>query len=646
MPPSVQQLLGLRCVEQRARREGKERLVAFQELLKDCIRDGFDPQTGEALRIWFQLSQTRRGQFRGARRTDAGKQLTSAAKSEGVSGRTWERRYEMPAVGQLAVALFDLEVAARTTLKPLVAVTPTGPPILAITHFRHRPDIELDPIVLEGFTEEIVARLARLENLALASPTATETWESSNGLLAAARDNAGADYLLTGIVDRHKEVLHLSVRLDNARTERTLWAESFTFATENLLPAQKRVAEALVQALGLDVSVAEKQHLISPQTSDPAAYELYLRALGLTARNSEVDFSVAEGLVEAALVRDGQLASAHALKGYILWRRYFSGWGGTRQSLDQGLACAEHALTLDPVSASARLTKIRIAWDIGQHEDALHEGYTAFREAPHSSTAMIAMARALNNAGLADLSLILTRCVLQREPTNLIARKLLIWNYLMTGEYQQACDQGDIFLELHPEDANTAWAVTAAHFCRGEHDNAVETCARALRHEHRDVTLWTLLGYVFRSKGDAGSAESAWREGIQAVRPELEEAPSNHRVRVWLANMLAGVGDVSATKREVNIVIAADPANGYLAFRLSAAYAELGDKRSALEQLGTAINSGFLSVQILCLEERLALSTLSTSELFSARKTALEDKVETLRSYYAERLPREAGIEQ
>jgi hypothetical protein len=60
---------------------------------------------------------------------------------------------------------------------------------------------------------------------------------------------------------------------------------------------------------------------------------------------------------------------------------------------------------------------------MGWHERALEIGRTIYEKNPASLDATLAFARALNNGGMAEVALPLTRAVLQVDPTNPTALK-------------------------------------------------------------------------------------------------------------------------------------------------------------------------------------------------------------------------------
>jgi TolB-like protein len=628
-------LVELRSVELRARLDRVDTIEAARLTVADAIRDGLEERRGQALVTFLQVGKPSGwGRDVTKRRAQAGAKMTSDGKPSGISGRTWERVYELPACRDLALVLttMDLDIGKGDELMETPRLSNAWPITLAVLPFRYAHGA-LDEALVDGFADDIISRLSRLTGLAVISPTASRAWMLEPDPLGAARERAGVDLVLVGSIRQADDVLHVTLRIEETASRKTRWSASLTFQAGDLLGAQLEVADAVLKVLdhpqgpsGFEISGGD--------TADASAYELYLRGVGLVVRNTEVETELALNMFGRALELDDSFANAHANRGYALWRQYFSGWAG-REALDEALTSVDRALHLDPSSTAARLTRIRICWDLGLHEEALREGKRAIGGNPQARQARLSLARALNNAGLADLALPLTRTILRAEPREVSARKLLIWNLLMTRDYEEAATDGIAYLKLNPRDANTSWAVAGALLAADEHDEAVQVCSQALKADMAEVTLWLLKGYVLRAAGSPTEATAVWEEGAATVAARIRLVGENDRVRVFLANIHACLNDVEAVHRDLEQLDEREPGSAYIAYRCAGALAELADIDGALQRLQRAFAGGFLSAQLMRFEERLALAPLKRTLLYEQRTLALENKVDGLRQQYS-----------
>ncbi len=392
----------------------------------------------------------------------------------------------------------------------------------------------------------------------------------------------------------------------------------------------------LASAMNLAPSRGDLSRLGAKPTDVERAYELYLRGQGLLATNEKQRIEAATALLDRALDIDPRFARAQAARGYARWRQYFSGWGADLSTLERALGDVDAALRLDPDSIGAHTALIRICWDMGWHERALEIGRATYTKNTDSLDATLAFARALNNGGMAEAALPLTRAVLQVDPTNPTALKLLIWNHLMVGDNPSALDAARLYLPTYPRDSNTRWAVALAHVGSGDVDAAVRTTRDAVTADPDDVTVWNLLGYLHRLGGDEAAAYDAWSMGIEHVAAKAGGGNRhNPRVQSWLANIEACVGHAERARERTARLTEAEPHNGYLKYRLTHVLAELGDAEAAIRTLHEAIQDGFLSAQLLWHDERLGISNLVGLAGYRQVRRTLQQNVERVKNRYA-----------
>lgn len=344
-----------------------------------------------------------------------------------------------------------------------------------------------------GFCDDIISGLSKLGSLRIISHESTGLFRGSDRAPADIADigrQLGAGSVLTGLLREFPDILRLYIQLVEVETKVTLWSETYDFKRHELADAQIRVATSVTGALKVKLSPPEAADLRKPRTGSVQAYEFYLRGIGRIVTNREKDLLVSLSMFNKAIELDENFADAYASKGYGLWRQYFCGWSAGVNTLRNALECTNRALGLNPSSAVARLSLIRICWDLGWHEKALEEGKRTYEDNPGSIEAQLALARAYNNAGMADKAIPLAKLALDIEPINPTARKLLIWNHVMVTDYKSAIECAGPYLKLNPEDANTAWAVAMAYMHLENFGTAIEKIHTGLQADHSDYALW------------------------------------------------------------------------------------------------------------------------------------------------------------
>lgn len=501
------------------------------------------------------------------------------------------------------------------------------PPFIAVVE---RAD-ELRP-VLEGFRNHVVSELSRLPATVVTTPDV----ERPPDRAPAGRSRYVFQGRAVPVDARH---VSLSLRLASSPSEEedqtVVWARSFVLDSEHLVEAYATIPGQVADALGatLERPAHERRANVGP---DAESYESFLRASHLIETNRPPDLLTALALLRHVVETTPDFADGHALYGYALWRAYFSGWAFAEiDSLAEALKEARRALSLDPECSWGRMTLIRVYWDLGRHEEAIAEGVRAVQDAPGSGEARVALARALNNAGMAELALPLTDDVLALDPQNLTAQKLRVWNLLMADRLDEACQAGLAHSVAHPGDANTAWATTMALALTSDLPKAQAVAEQALSSDQSSPPLWLLLGYVQRRAGAVGNARRTWERGASMVQQMVGTDSRNLRARVIVGNMLACVGRDQDAGDVASAIEAEEPLNSYLLYRVAHIRAELTDHEAASALLERSMRSGFLSVQMLKCEEALcAFAAVKDEARYRSVVRTLDARVGRLRDQY------------
>lgn len=503
------------------------------------------------------------------------------------------------------------------------------PPFLAVVD---QPD-ELRP-VLEGFRNHVVSELSRLPGTVVTTP---DVAAPAGELPVAGRRRYDFKGMAVRVDARH---VSLSLRLtglpERGRDTPVVWARSLLLDSAHLAEAYATIPAQVAGALG---STLERPPDGIRARFGPNAdsYESFLRAAHLIETNRLPDLLTALALLRHVVETTPEFADGHALYGYALWRAYFSGWAFAEvDALSEALDQARRALSLDPQSTWGRMTLVRVYWDLGRHEEAIAEGVTAVRDAPGSGEARLALARAFNNAGMAQLALPLTEEVLSLEPQNLTAQKLRVWNLLMAGRVGDAVDAGLAHSREHPADSNTAWATTMALALAGDAVQAREVAEQSLSSDQSSPPLWLLLGYVRHRAGELDAALRTWERGAAMVQQMMGTDSRNLRAQSLVGTMLACIGRDEAAREIAAAIEEEEPMNSYLLYRVAHIRAALGEVDAATALLHRSVRSGFLSVQMLRCEEAVcALGVLRDDPDYVDLTTRLEQQVAGLSDNYS-----------
>lgn len=242
--------------------------------------------------------------------------------------------------------------ATRIPVRSQPHLTWTKRPGVAVLPFR---DLSGDPdegYFGEGITDDIISGLSRSHSLYVIARNSTLRYRDRR---MDARDIAaelGVRYILEGSVRRQASRLRISSELIDAATNRTVWADRFDGADNEIFEFQDRIASSIVGALEPRLYQVEAARALEKPTESLDAYECVLRALSLLYTFNDRDFAEAGRYLQRAIALDPLYAQAHA---YLAWWLNLSrGEGRSDDAADdaaRAVRSAEAALELDPDDA-------------------------------------------------------------------------------------------------------------------------------------------------------------------------------------------------------------------------------------------------------------------------------------------------------
>ncbi len=163
----------------------------------------------------------------------------------------------------------------------------------------------------DGLTESLISSLSQLPNLSVRSRSAVFRYKSKDidPQKAAKELNVGA--IVTGRVTQHNDALLVSVELTDVRTNRNLWSEQYNRKLSDTLAVQREVAAEISSRLRERLSGEEKAKLTREGTSDPEAYQLFLKGQFYFAKRTPDGLAKARDYFTQAAARDPQYAQAY-----------------------------------------------------------------------------------------------------------------------------------------------------------------------------------------------------------------------------------------------------------------------------------------------------------------------------------------------
>ncbi|MFZ0917824.1 MAG: serine/threonine-protein kinase, partial [Candidatus Udaeobacter sp.] len=194
--------------------------------------------------------------------------------------RKWVRRN--PTSALLTASLIALAAAIGWNVwKSELISRPTtkGIAVLPFENLSHDPDYAY---FADGVQEEILTRLASIADLKVISRTSTQRYESKPRNLPEIAKQLGVANILEGSIQKTAGQVRVNVQLVNAQTSSQLWAETYDRKVTDIFSVESDVAKAVADQLQAELTGREEQALAVKSTTNPEAYDAYLRGLAYT----------------------------------------------------------------------------------------------------------------------------------------------------------------------------------------------------------------------------------------------------------------------------------------------------------------------------------------------------------------------------
>ena len=274
--------------------------------------------------------------------------------------------------------------------------------VLAITNLTNDPANEsLCLAIVDG----VIADLSRFRSVTVIASHSAFLFSLRSYSAREIGRRLGAQYLLSGSLNRLGKRVRIAVELIDAEDESIIWSERFSIELAELFDLQDEITGAVASRLAVQIDLAEHHHG-AQRPSSMRAYALVLRGQGLMQAYAKAANDHARRLLEEAIATTPSYARAHSVMSRshnFDWRYSWS--PNPAKSLDTAVQIAHHAVHLDHLDARG-FAELGFANLYRKHHD---ESLASYRRAlvlnPNDADVIADYADALVYAGQAEQSL-------------------------------------------------------------------------------------------------------------------------------------------------------------------------------------------------------------------------------------------------
>ncbi len=293
-----------------------------------------------------------------------GSGITAASDSQIAVGLA--ARHKTKLLATAVVALLVIAVLGYGAFRWLVPHSGGAINSLAVLPFANGTADPNAGYLSEGLTESLISSLSQLPNLDVRSRSSVFHYKSQDVDPQKAAKELQVEAIVTGRVTQQGDVLLVSAELTDARTNRNLWSEQYNRKVSDALSVQREIAGEISARLREHLTGEQKAKLEHGGTSDPEAYQLYLKGRFFWQKRTPDSLAKSKDFFTQAIAKDPNYANA-----YVGLADYWGVVGDyvpipMSECVPQAKAAARKALELDdtlPAAHAAMGQAHALAWE-------------------------------------------------------------------------------------------------------------------------------------------------------------------------------------------------------------------------------------------------------------------------------------------
>ena len=369
----------------------------------------------------------------------------------------------------------------------------------------------------DGIVEEIISALSRFRSLFVIAHNSTFAYKGKAVDVRHVSRDLGVRYVLEGSVRKAGNRLRIIAQLIDASTGNHIWSERYDGDLADIFDLQDRVTEAIVGAIEPTITLSEIERAKRKRPDSLDAYDCVMRALPTI-------------------------------------------WSHDAEAIAEGLRLAEHAIALEPTYAFPRalaawcyaqgVTYMRTPCPAEDRAKAIKLAQEAASLDSNDPLVLTVLSGAYVLGGKFDLGLATIEKALALDPNSAWAWLRSGWANFYTSHPDKAIEHFHRSMRLSPLDPlhfNALVGIGAAHFGKGQYDEAARWIEQALREKPSATWVYRLLTTTYANAGRLEEAKQAAAKLLEAfpgltVSKAMDAAPGQPDTIVRYAQGLREAG--------------------------------------------------------------------------------------------------------
>ncbi len=322
----------------------------------------------------------------------------------------------------------------------------------------------------DGITESLINNLSQLPNLVVMARSSVFRYKGRDFDPQTVAKDLKVQALVTGRIVQRGDQLIISSELIDARTSRNLWGDQYDRKLSDALAVQQEITGAISAKLRERLSGETRKQVAKGGTSDPEAYQLYLKGRYQWEKRTPETLEKAKEYFNQAIERDPGYATAYVgLASYYVAAPDYEPLRRT-ETAPKAIAAAEKALAIDDTLADAHAAIGSASQDLWGWERTEREFKRALEINPNQVIAHQWYGLYLSEIGRSEEAIAHFKRAVELDPLNLTAHTNLASGYENARQYDLALEQFKQTLEIDPNYASAHSNLSQTYQDMGEYD--------------------------------------------------------------------------------------------------------------------------------------------------------------------------------
>ena len=388
----------------------------------------------------------------------------------------------------------------------------------------------------DGISESLINSLTELQQLKVIARNTAFRYKAKEVDAQTVGRELDVRAVLMGRIRQAGDRINIQVDLVDASNGAQLWGEEYERSVSDVLTVKQTIAREVTAKLRLRLTGEQQQQLTKRDTTNPEAYQFYLRGRYYWNKRTAENLKKAIQEFQQALDRDPNFALGYVgvADCYLLLQQYAG--APASETLPQARAALERALQIDGTLAEAHASLGMVNEGLYRWAEAEEEFKRAISLNPNYPTAHHWFALSHLSRRQFDDALSEMKRAQELDPLSPIIGSTLAMTYLLKSKPDLALAQCKRVIELEPNFPSAHLYLGWSYTKLGRNDEALAELEKAVELSGRAGFYLEDLGYLYAVNGR--------RKEALAILKELQEKNAKGESSFEsVAAVYAGLGD-------------------------------------------------------------------------------------------------------